>query len=50
MFGVLPHQIARLPTSEFQVLFRYYMASKKAMSDAMMDLSDGTPKDGIVLE
>lgn len=49
MFGVLPHVIARLPISEFQILFRYYLASRKG-TEVPMDLSDGTPKDGVIVE
>ena len=49
LFGVMPYQLKKLPLSEFQVMYRYWMRQIH-MSDPDRDSTSEGPKDGIVIE
>jgi hypothetical protein len=49
LFGVLPASLKRLPLSEFQIMYQYWMRSISRLTDDDAITSE-EPKDGIVLE
>lgn len=49
MFGVLPIELKKLPLSEFQVLMRYYIKSRKDLEEAGEQRDSGKPTDGVVI-
>lgn len=48
LFGVLPYTLKRLPLSEFQVMYRYWLRVRAAQEHGPDITSEG-PKDGTVI-
>jgi hypothetical protein len=49
LFGVLPSELKKLPLSEFQVLVRYYIKSRKELEEVSEQSDSGAPTDGVVI-
>ena len=49
MFGTLPHEIKRLPMSEFRVLVRYYLKTRSDLEKARDQGGSVEPTDGVVI-
>lgn len=49
LFGVMPYELKKLPLSEFQTMYRYWMRSIAKPTSDDHSTSEG-PKDGFVIE
>ena len=50
LFGVMPIELKKLPLSEFQIMYRYWMRSVEEIQAKNDLFSSEDPKDGTILE
>jgi hypothetical protein len=50
LFGVMPWELRKLPLSEFQVMYRYWMREVATLQANNDRFSSEGPKDGTILE